>query len=72
MNKGNVVMIDDNFEIVCGSGNIFVDFGDLDVEIKYMKVVFVIKIIGVFDEKGLLVWVVVQFVGVVEVDILWV
>lgn len=62
-------MMDDDFEIVRGSGNIFADFGDPDAETKHMKAVLAAKIIGALDDKGLSARAAAQLAGVAEADI---
>jgi predicted XRE-type DNA-binding protein len=45
-------MMDEPFEVVRGSGNVFADFGDADAEAKKMKSVIAAEIIAVLDERA--------------------
>ena len=45
--------IDDDFELVHGSGNVFRDFGDPNAEVLQLKAILAGKIIDVLDEQKL-------------------
>ena len=46
-------MIEDDFEVVRGSGNIYRDFGDPDADTKQMKAHLAAEIIGVLNQRKL-------------------
>jgi predicted XRE-type DNA-binding protein len=43
----------DSLEVMCGSGNVFADFGDADAEAKKMKAVIAAEIIATLNQRGL-------------------
>lgn len=45
--------MDEAFEVVRGSGNVFADLGDADAEAKKMKAMIAAEIIAVLDERAL-------------------
>ncbi|MDH3600655.1 MAG: helix-turn-helix domain-containing protein [Candidatus Tectomicrobia bacterium] len=45
--------MNDQLEVVRGSGNVFRDFGDPDADIQQMKAILAGKIIGILDDAGL-------------------
>lgn len=45
--------MNDDFEIVRGSGNIFRDFGDPNPDLEQARAILAAKIINVLDERGL-------------------
>lgn len=45
------MMIEEELEIVRGSGNIYADFGDADADIKYLKAHLAAEIIAALDRK---------------------
>lgn len=62
-------MSDGDFEIVRGSGNIFADFGDPDVETKLMKARLAAEIIAVLDNRKITVREAEKITGVAAADI---
>lgn len=46
-------MIDETFEIVRGSGNVFADFGYANADVEHMKATLAAEIIGVLDDRAL-------------------
>jgi len=45
--------MNDDIEIVRGSGNVFRDFGHVNADIEHTKAILAGKIIGVLDDEGL-------------------
>ena len=46
-------MMEENFELVHGSGNVYRDFGEPDADVRQAKAILAAKIIGILDDKGL-------------------
>jgi predicted XRE-type DNA-binding protein len=53
MAEGEIVMSDDDFDLVHGSGNVFRDFGDPHAEVLQIKAILAAKIIDVLDTEKL-------------------
>lgn len=45
--------VEEAFELVRGSGNIYRDFGDPDADVKQAKAILAAQIIGILDDEGL-------------------
>ncbi len=61
-------MSDDDFELVRGSGNVFVDFGDPNAEIEQLKAILAARIIRVLDTRGLTVRAAEELTGTAAAD----
>ncbi|MBF0457561.1 MAG: XRE family transcriptional regulator [Nitrospirae bacterium] len=46
-------MMEDDFELILGSGNVFRDFGRPDASAEQVRAIMAAKIIGVLDERKL-------------------
>ena len=45
--------VDDDLELVHGSGNVFRDFGRQDADVQQMKALLAAQVIGILDDEGL-------------------
>lgn len=48
-------MKDKDFDIICGSGNVYRDLGDADADVKQLKAILAAAIIEAIDRQGLTV-----------------
>jgi len=62
-------MIEDDFEVVRGSGNIHADFSDPDAETKHLKAYLAAEIIGVLNRRKLTVRAAAKITGITAADI---
>ncbi len=61
-------MSDDDFELVYGSGNVFVDFGRPNAEAEQLKAILAARIIRVLNERGLTVRAAEELTGTAAAD----
>lgn len=64
-----VEVVDEPFELVRGTGNVWVDFGYPDAELRTMKSVAAASIIGLLDDQKITVRAAAEITGVTAADI---